>query len=495
MRLGAVPTDDGDFELTVWAPNVRELEVLAADAAYPLERGEGGVFNGRFPGGEYLLGLDGAETRPDPCSRHQPYGVRGPSSAVDPRAFDWSDEAWRGVTLDDLVVYELHVGTFTEEGTFDAAVERLPALAELGVTAVELMPVATFPGERGWGYDGVYTYAPHPAYGGPRGLARLVDAAHAAGLGVILDVVYNHVGPGNEALTAFGPYFSARHQTFWGDAIDYGERCVREWALQNAEQWIRDYHIDGLRLDAVHAIFDDSPTHICKELKARVGDALVISEMEIDNWRPIDEWGHDAQWADRSHHELHVLLTGERDGYYASFGSVRGLADDLLGRGHDPRRLVVCAQNHDQVGNRAVGDRLPPDALRVAAAVTLFSTCTPLLFMGEECLTQRPFQFFTDHIDPAIAQATREGRKREFEAFESFAGEVPDPQAVETFLRSKLGACEPDPFYRELLALHRELPPELEVVEADDDAKRLHLRRGGTDLVADFRAKQVEIRR
>jgi maltooligosyltrehalose trehalohydrolase len=495
MRLGAVPTGDGDFELTVWAPKVRSLAVLAADATYPLTRRDDGIFSGRFPGGEYLLALDGADTRPDPCSRHQPYGIRGASATVDPGDFDRRDGGWGGVTLDELVVYELHVGAFTEEGTFDAAARRLPALAALGVTAVELMPVATFPGERGWGYDGVYVYAPHPAYGGPRGLARLVDAAHAAGLGVILDVVYNHVGPGNEALTAFAPYFSSRHQTFWGDAIDYSQHWVREWALQNAEQWIRDYQVDGLRLDAVHAIFDDSPTHICKELKQRVGDALVISEMEIDDWKPIDDWGHDAQWADRSHHELHVLLTGERDGYYASFGSVRGLADDLLGRGHDPRRLVVCAQNHDQVGNRAVGDRLPPDALRVAAAVTLFSGCTPLLFMGEECLTNRPFQFFTDHVDPAIAQATREGRKREFEAFESFAGEVPDPQALETFVRSKLGDCDPDPLYRELLALHRELPRRLEIVEADDAAKRLHLRRGETDLVADFRAKQVEILR
>src|SRR5581483_3324671 len=239
--------------------------------------------------------------------------------------------------------------------------------------------------------------------------------------------------------------------TFWGDAIDYGERWVREWALQNAEMWIRDYHVDGLRLDAVHAIFDDSPTHICKELKQRVGGALVISEAEVGDWRPIDEWGHDAQWADRSH--------------------------------------------HDQVGNRALGDRLPPPALEVAAAVTLFSACTPLLFMGEECLTERPFQFFTDHIDPAIAAATREGRRKEFEAFASFRGDVPDPQAVETFLRSKLGDCGPVPLYRELLELHRTLPSELEVLEADDETKRLRLRRGATELVADFRSQQVEILR
>jgi maltooligosyltrehalose trehalohydrolase len=497
--LGAVPYDDGAVELTVWAPKVQSLAVHAADGVHELSRGDDGLHTGRFPGrhgDEYLLALDDDVMYPDPCSRAQPYGVRGPSAVVDPSRFAWTDSSWRGLTLDELVVYELHVGTFSEEGTFDAIVPRLGALRELGVTAIELMPIATFPGERGWGYDGLYTFAPHAAYGGAEAFARLVNAAHGAGLGVILDVVYNHVGPGNEALTAFAPYFTDRQTTFWGDALDYSAKGVREWAGQNAELWVRDYHVDGLRLDAVHAIFDDSPTHICAEIKQRVGDALVISEMETDDWRPIEEWGHDAQWADRSHHELHVLLTGEREGYYESYGSVRGLADDLQGRGHDPRRLVVCAQNHDQVGNRAIGDRLPPDALRVAAAVTLFSTCTPLLFMGEEHFEERPFQFFTDHIDPEIAKATQEGRRKEFEDFASFSGEhVPDPQDVDTFLRSKLSVREPDPFYRELLALHRDLPRELEVVQADDDAKVLHLRRGGVELVADFGNTTVEVRR
>jgi len=487
----------------VWAPNAQTLEVHAADGAHPLERGRDGLHAGRFPGragDQYLLAVDGAATYPDPCSRYQPHGVRGPSQVVDPVAFESTAPAWRGVALDELVLYELHVGTFSEEGTFDGVIPRLRGLRELGVTAIELMPVATFPGERGWGYDGLYLYAPHPAYGGPEGLARLVDAAHAGGLAVILDVVYNHVGPGNEALTAFAPYFSSKHRTFWGDAIDYTQPWVREWAIQNAEQWVRDYHVDGLRLDAVHAIFDDTARHICAELAERVREAnpeaLVISEMEIGNWKPIEEWGHDAQWADAAHHHLHVLLTGEQEGYYKGYGSVRRLAADLQGCGHDPRRLVVCAQNHDQVGNRAVGDRLPPDALKVAAAVTLFSSCTPLLFMGDEYLEQRPFQFFTDHIDPKIAEATRAGRRKEFESFSAFSGEaVPDPQAVETFLRSKLEPGEPDPLYRELLALHRELPRELEVLEADENRKLLRLRRGTTELVADFAAKHVEILR
>ena len=486
--LGAVTQDDGTVELTVWAPEAHSLAVVAADGMHALDRGDGGLWTGAFGGGEYLLRLNDADVYPDPCSRWQPYGVRGPSATVE---LPMPGERL-GLALDELVIYELHVGTFTRAGTFDAAIPRLGALRELGVTAIELMPVATFPGERGWGYDGLYTYAPHPAYGGPAGLARLVAAAHEAGLGVILDVVYNHVGPGSEALTAFAPYFTQRHSTFWGDALDYASRGVREWAAQNAEMWIRDYHVDGLRLDAVHAIFDDSPTHICKELKQRVGEALVISETSVDDRRPLDEWGHDAQWNDRSHHELHVLLTGERDGYYEPYGSVRGLAAALTA----DDRYVICAQNHDQVGNRALGDRLPPDALKVAAAVTLFSTCTPLLFMGEETLEPHPFQFFADHIDPEIAEATRIGRRQEFEAFASFAGDdVPDPQAVETFLRSKLSEDRsPDPLYRRLLELHRKLPRELEIVEADDDAKRLRLRRGHVELDVDFAGQTVALR-
>jgi maltooligosyltrehalose trehalohydrolase len=497
-RFGAVPTPDGEVELRVWAPSVRSLAVDLASGRHVLEHVGDGVYEARVPaepGDEYLLVVDDAESYPDPCSRAQPHGVRGPSQVVDTGAFRWTDGDWRGVALDDLVIYELHVGTFSDEGTFDGVVPRLRGLRELGVTAIELMPVSTFPGERGWGYDGVYVYAPHRAYGGPEGLARLVDAAHGEGLAVLLDVVYNHLGPGNEALRAFGPYFTSKHHTFWGDAIDYGQWGVREWALQNAELWTRDYHVDGLRLDAVHTIYDDAPTHICAELKQRVGDSLVISEIAVDDWQPIDEWGHDAQWADSTHHELHALLTGERDGYYAGYGSLPNLADALKGHGHDPRRLVVCAQNHDQVGNRAVGDRLPPDALRVAAAVTLFSPCTPLVFMGEEYLESRPFQFFTDHIDPNIAEATRRGRKKEFETFTAFSGErIPDPQDVETFLRSKLDPREPDPLYRELLALRRELPRELET-DVDEKAKTLRMRRGEVELVADFAAKRVELRR
>jgi maltooligosyltrehalose trehalohydrolase len=498
--LGAVPLEDGLVEFRVWAPSAGSVAVALRGLVHELSEAGGGVFEGELfaePGDDYRFVLDGDESWPDPWSRFQPEGIRGPSRVVDTSSFPWTDAEWPGLRLDELAIYELHAGTFTPEGTFDAIVPRLPALRELGVTAIEVMPIATFPGNRGWGYDGVYAYAPHPAYGGPEGFARLVDAAHAAGLGVILDVVYNHIGPGAEAIGAFGPFFTDRYETFWGEAIDYSQGAVREWAIQNAELWVREYHVDGLRLDAVHSVFDEGEPHVLKELAARVKAAnraaLVISEMQVDDWRPIDEWGHDAQWADRMHHELHVLLTGERDGYYAEHGSIADLAADVAGRGHRPEQLVVCAQNHDQVGNRALGDRLPAEKLRIAAAVSLFSPCTPLLFMGEEYFERRPFQFFTDHIDPFIADATREGRKREFERFTGFSGEdVPDPQAEETFRRSKLDWREADPFYRELLALRRELTREL---ATEVDGNTLIMRRGGATLVVDFDAVTVELRR
>jgi maltooligosyltrehalose trehalohydrolase len=489
--LGATPREEGLVDFRVWAHPPREVRLRLNGVEHELAEAGDGVWEAELPAGhgdEYVYALDGAAW-PDPCSRWQPQGVRGTSAVVElpPPA------AWAGLSLEELVLYELHVGTFSPEGTFDGVIPRLPELRELGVTTIELMPVATFPGERGWGYDGLYTWAPHPAYGGPNGLARLVDAAHREGLGVVLDVVYNHVGPGNEALRAFGPYFTDRHETFWGDAIDYSRPAVREWAIQNAVLWVRDYGIDGLRLDATHAVFDDAPTHVLAELAERARPALVISEMETGDLRPIRDWGHDAQWADELHHELHALLTGERDGYYAGYGSLEGLAAQL--ERTPPERLIVCSQNHDQVGNRALGDRPRPKELRLRAALTLFAAQTPLLFQGEEYGEQRPFLFFTDHIDLAIAEATREGRRREFAAFAAFSGEeVPDPQAPETFVRSKLDPSAGDDdlraFYRELLALRRELPRE---VSTSVEGRVLRVRRGEVELVADFDALTAEL--
>jgi maltooligosyltrehalose trehalohydrolase len=489
--FGAVPLSKGGVEFRVWAPTASGIAVRVRGLEHQLEPVGEGVFATTVdaePGDAYFFVLDGERALPDPCSRDQPEGIRGPSRVVDTARFEI--EPGPELMLDDLVLYELHVGTFTPEGTFDAAISELGRLRALGVTAVELMPVATFPGERGWGYDGVYIYAPHAAYGGPEGLARFVDAAHREGLGVVLDVVYNHIGPGGDAIGAFGPYFTDAHHTFWGDAIDYAQRGVREWAIGNAELWTRDYRIDGLRLDAVHAIYDDAPVHVLKELRERV-DGLVTSEMGPDDFRPLRDWGHDAMWLDNLHHELHVLLTGEREGYYESYGSLEGLVRELTRP--EPERLIVCAQNHDQVGNRAVGDRLPPDAHRVALAIVLFALNTPLLFMGEEHDEPAPFQFFTDHVDPQIADATREGRKREFAAFTSFSGEeVPDPQAVQTFERSRISHVDADPFYAELIQLRRELPRTLDV---SAQGRVLTLRRGSATLVADFDAKTVELAR
>jgi maltooligosyltrehalose trehalohydrolase len=465
------------------------------------------------PGDDYELVLPDGRVLADPQSRWQPGGLRGPSRVLDPAGFTWTDAGWTGVTLRDLVVYELHVGAFTPEGTFDGVVDELDDLAALGVTAIECMPVGTFPGERGWGYDGVYTSAPHRAYGGPYGLARLVDAAHARGLAVILDVVYNHVGPGAGALWAFGDYFTDRHATFWGDALDYSVDPVREWAIQNAELWIADYHVDGLRLDATHAIFDDREPHVLAELAQRVHAinpaALVISEMEPGDLRPIEDWGHDAQWGDGLHHAAHVLLTGEREGYYERYGTVADLATEL--ERPQRERLVVCGQNHDQVGNRAFGDRLRGAKLRLAALCAILSAGTPLLFMGEEYDEAHPFQFFTDHDDPAIAEATRAGRREEFARFAAFARDsVPDPQDVETFRRSKLdragGDADHRRYYEALLRLRADLRREALrraggagepdgdaiVTEVDERRRILRVCRGELQLLMNFSDDAVE---
>jgi maltooligosyltrehalose trehalohydrolase len=493
-QLGAIAAPGGTTTFRVWAPAASSVDVHLGGETHTLRPEADGVFAADLragPGLDYEYVLDGGRGWPDPCSRFQPEGIRGPSRIVELR-----QPTRLGLDLDELVVYELHVGTFSEEGTFDGVIPHLAALRELGVTAIELMPVATFPGDRGWGYDGVHLFAPHPAYGGPTGLHRLVEAAHREGLGVIMDVVYNHIGPGSEAITAFGPYLSDGHKTFWGDAVDFSQPGVREWAIQNALLWVDEYGIDGLRLDAVHAIADDSNPHVLAELAERVHAdaprALVISETSIDDNRPIRDWGHDARWADGVHHALHALLTGERDGYYEPYGRVEDVTHELARR--PAAAHVVCAQNHDQVGNRAVGDRLPPELLRLASAVVLFSAQTPLLFMGEEYGERRPFQFFTGHIDPAIAEATREGRKREFAAYAAFSGgEVPDPQDPETFRRSKLSRQELPgvrDHYRRVLELRSRLPGD---VQLEVDGSALAMRRGEATLVVDFGAQTLEL--
>jgi maltooligosyltrehalose trehalohydrolase len=495
--LGALPHDDGaTTTFRVWAPLAEMVAVESSGVLTGLTRCDDGIFSGEATisvGDDYLFVIDGRRRLPDPCSRSQPAGLVGPSRVIDVATL--GDSPRFPVSLADLVLYELHVGTFSRAGTFEGAIPRLRELRELGVTAIEVMPIATFAGNRGWGYDGVYAFAPHPAYGGPEGFAKLVDGAHEAGLAVVLDVVYNHLGAGSDAIEAFGRYVTDRHRTQWGGAIDYAQPAVREWAIQNAELWIGGYGVDGLRLDAVHAIVDASTPHVLAELAQRVKAidvaALVISEMEIGDLRPIEAWGHDAQWNDALHHAVHVLLTGEHEGYYGRYATVADLACELTRPQRE--RFVVCALNHDQVGNRALGDRLRGRELRLAAFCSILSPGTPLLFEGEEYDESHPFQFFTDHIDPRIAELTREGRRREFAEFASFSGdEVPDPQNPATFERSKLDASAGDAgqlaYYRQLLALRRRLACDdgaLDVV-VDEERRLLRVFRGGVELIANF---------
>jgi maltooligosyltrehalose trehalohydrolase len=461
-------------------------------------------------GRRYRYRIDGKAAFPDPASRSQPEGVHGPSEVVDAGAFAWTDAGWRGVGLDELVIYELHVGTFTPAGTFSGVAERLPALADLGVTAVELMPVADFPGRRNWGYDGVDLFAPARCYGRPDELRRLVDEAHRLGLAVILDVVYNHLGPDGNYLGAYSPfYLSARHQTGWGAGINFdGEHSnkVREFFIENALHWVHEYHVDGLRLDATHAIADEGERHFLAELAARVrasvaGRRVLLIAEDHRNLahmlRPGEAggWALDAVWADGFHHQLRRMLAGDCEGYYADYS---GTAEDLATTirkgwfycgqrsvrrgvpwgtdpaGLGPRQFVYCLQNHDQVGNRALGERLHHQiegaAYRAASVLLLCAPATPLLFMGQEWAASAPFLFFTDHHEPLGSQVTV-GRRHEFRHFSSFTDpvarqKIPDPQAEATFLASRLAweEREKEPhastlrLYRELLRLRREEP-------------------------------------
>ena len=528
--LGARVLSDGQAEFRVWAPGADRIELRLDDRDVALEDAGYGVYEGLVAAGagtDYRFVLDG-DPLPDPCSRFQPEGLRGPSRVTSPSP---PPPLPQPTELRDLVIYELHIGAFSPEGTFAGAIPYLAELAELGVGAIEIMPVAEFPGARGWGYDGVYLSAAQSSYGGPHGLLELISAAHALGLAVLLDVVYNHVGAsGVQALEAYGPYFTHKYETPWGRAINYDDAdCdpVREWVLQSAEGWVRDFGIDGLRLDAIHAIFDSSAEHIVEAVARRVHavrqDALVIAESGLNDprvMRPREQGGYecDAAWADDFHHAVRTLVSDEHDGYYSEFGHVGQLAKAF----HRPHvhdgtyssfrrrrfgapaddvpveRFVVFSQNHDQVGNRAFGDRMPEASRALAALCTLASPFTPLLFMGEEYGEEAPFQFFSDHIDAEIAKATREGRRAEFAAFASFsAGEVPDPQDVATFERSKLTRKRDQglaSLYGELVALRRELPPgEADEIAFDEQARWLRVRRGRFELVCNFADSSVEL--
>ncbi len=532
--LGARVIGDGLTELRVWAPRARSIALRLGDGTqHPLtDAGHGirEVVLEAHPGDDYEFVLGDSQALPDPCSRWQPHGLRGPSRVFDARSLPGAADGFNPPTPSELLIYELHVGTFTPEGTFAAAAGHLRELAALGVTAVEIMPVAEFPGARGWGYDGVYISASQSSYGGPAELAELVAAAHREGLAVLLDVVYNHLGAsGVTAMEAFGPYFTGKYETPWGKAINYDDAdCdpVREWVCQSAEGWVRDFGIDGLRLDAIHAIFDSSAEHIVAAVARRVHAinprAYVIAESGLNDpvvMRPreLGGWACDAAWADDFHHALRTLITDERDGYYADFGRVAQLAkafhrphvDDgnyspfrgkRFGAPADdvpPPAFVVFSQDHDQVGNRAYGDRMPAPARPLAAFCTLLSPFTPQLFMGEEYGEPAPFQFFSSHIDEEIAVATREGRRREFAAFAAFGQEVPDPEDPATFEHSKL-TRDRDPaiaqLYAQLIKARRVLgESEAIEIEYDESTRWLRLRRGDHQLVANFAGEPLEL--
>jgi len=451
------------------------------------------------PGDDYAYSLDGGDPRPDPRSPWQPEGVHGPSRIVDHAAFDWTDDDWTGgVDLAGAVIYELHVGTFSAEESYEGAIAKLGHLVALGVTTVELLPVAEYPGRRGWGYDGVDLYAANSTDGGPVGLKRLVDACHANGLAVVFDVVYNHLGPAGNYLGEFGPYFTDRYGTPWGEAVNLDgpdSDPVREFFLDNALMWLRDYHVDGLRLDAIHAIVDTSATHILEEMSVRVEQLeaetgrvkFLIAESDLNDPRVVREraaggFGIDAQWSDDFHHALHSVLTGETNGYYSEFGSVGQLAKALRqafvydgcwsphrrrrhGRtpgGLPASRFLAYLQNHDQIGNRATGERssmlLSHGLLKVAAALVLLGPSVPMLFQGEEWGASTPFLYFTDHEDRALGEAVTEGRRREFASFGWNPEDVPDPQDPGTFRRSKLDWDEVSRGpHRDILDWHRRL--------------------------------------
>ncbi|MEJ5375760.1 MAG: malto-oligosyltrehalose trehalohydrolase [bacterium] len=509
-RLGGVYLGESRSRFRVWAPFARNVQlhiVSPRERVVELQPRPMGYFQGVVeeaePGTRYFYILDGKVERPDPASEFQPEGVHGPSEVVDP-FFPWQDEQWRGLCLKDFIIYELHVGTFSQAGTFHGVIELLDDIQELGATVIELMPVAQFPGDRNWGYDGAFLFAVQNSYGGPQALKELVDSCHRKGVGVILDVVYNHLGPEGNYLMDFGPYFTGKYQSPWGQAINLdgpGSDEVRRFLIENALFWVTQYHLDGLRVDAIHGMMDFSARLFLQELTSwvrRRAQALgrsiqLIAESDLNDSRSVKPreaggLGFDAQWNDDFHHALHALLTGERSGYYIDFGRLRDLAKSLRegfvyqgrfsryrqrrhgspSRGMKPHNLVVFSQNHDQVGNRMLGERLSSlvdfERLKLAAGIVLLCPFVPLLFMGEEYGETAPFLYFTSFGDPNLAESVRKGRQEEFSAFR-WGGTIADPQEEATFFSSRLqhqrkfkGSCAVLlRFYKELVRLRKEL--------------------------------------
>ena len=495
---------------TVWAPEAQSVKLILDQASIiPLESQPYGYWSARVPeakpGDLYRYQIDEQEPRPDPASLAQPGGVHGPSEVIDLHGYQWQDRGWTGIPLGEMIIYELHVGTFTSEGTFTAIINKLDHLSSLGINTIELMPIAQFPGERNWGYDGVYPYAAQHSYGGVLGLMQLVNACHQAGIAVILDVVYNHLGPEGNYLPTFGPYLTDKHHTPWGMAINMDDAYadgVRHYFLQNALMWLRDFHIDGLRLDAVHAIKDSGARHFLAELSDRVDELsqktqrtyTLIGECDLNDSRYISQreqggYGLTGQWIDEFHHTLHAYLTGEQLGYYEDFGTFEHIIKALkktyvydgIYSSHRKRvfgssaenynydQFVVFSQNHDQVGNRMMGDRLTSnvsyETLKLLAGIVLLSPSVPMLFMGEEYGEEQPFQYFVSHTDPQLVEAVRQGRRREFAYFQREGHEVPDPQSETTFKNSTLSWNMEEKrsatllrFYKTLIQLRKSMP-------------------------------------
>ncbi|MEW6001868.1 MAG: malto-oligosyltrehalose trehalohydrolase [Nitrospirota bacterium] len=537
MSIGANYIGNGTCEFVVWAPFCRSMEVKllsVEEKIIPMEKDDRGywstIADNIFPGTLYLYRLENKDEYPDPASRFQSEGVHKASQVIDPNEFKWGDDGWKGRLLKDFIIYELHVGTFTKEGTFESIIPYLSYLKELGVTAIEIMPVAQFPGSRNWGYDAVYPFAPQNSYGGHQGLKTLINTCHGEGFAVILDVVYNHLGPEGNYLRNFGPYFTDRYRTPWGEAINFDGPYsdeVRQFFIENAVYWITEYHVDALRIDAIHGIFDFSARHFLQDLGEAVHkqaeflgrNVCVIPESDLNDVRVINPieiggYGLDAQWNDDFHHSLHTLLTGESNGYYEDFGGMghlekayregfvysgqyskyRKRRHGSSSRNRPAQQIVVFSQNHDQVGNRMFGDRLsqtqPFDKLKLAAGVVLLSPYIPLLFMGEEYGETAPFQYFISHSDEILIEAVRKGRKEEFSSF-YWRGEIPDPQAENTFLKSKINIELHEQgkhkilfeFYEELIKLRKKilslynLSKENMVIQGFEKEKALLVRR------------------
>ena len=545
IKVGAWPSSD-TTTFRVWAPKAQIVEVVGMNPGvkkvFPLVAGECGYFeaslNGFKDGDLYKFRIDGKTDLPDPASRYQPEGPHGPSQIV-AEEFPWTDQSWKGIPLEDLIVYELHVGTFSPEGTFSGIQKRIPHFKKLGINTIEIMPIGQFAGKRNWGYDGVAIFATHSSYGTVKDLKELINECHKDGIAVLLDVVYNHMGPEGNYLSQWGTYFQDKYKTPWGEALNYdglGGDEVRNYFLQNARQWLEEFHFDGLRLDATHAIFDTSAvpfleqlSDLAKDLERKLHRTIyLIAENENNDPRILQDsqhggWGLTGQWADDLHHVIHTTLTKETQGYYEDFGTIQQFADcfrkgilyenlySLFRQRHhgrsyeniDRRRLVVCSQNHDQIGNRKLGDRLisltDDRRQRLAAATVFLSGCMPLIFMGEEWGAKTPFQYFVDHTDKNILKATQEGRKNEFAAF-GWNEDVPDPGSEKTFLNSKLDWEEEasstgqsfEVYYRRLIDLSKKLRRH-QLMNRRDIQTRVNLQMQTIEVLVNHNSSKFEL--